>query len=109
MLHPLRLSVSDRCLRLLRSRVSKMNERRMVGELERLGKNSQDFIVLGVDAPGFDELTLRQKRLAYYLSRAAIAGHTIADQQNHRHALEIRNLLETIYLHSDGMDPQING
>ncbi len=81
----------------------------MVGELERLGKNCQDFIVLGVDAPGFDALALRQKLLAYYLYRAAIAGHTIADQQNHRHALEIRVLLETIYLHSDGMDPQIKG
>ncbi len=70
--------------------------KRMVGELERLGKNGQDFIVLGVDAPGFDQLTLKQKTLAYYLYRAAIAGHTLADQQNHRYALEIRNLLESI-------------
>ena len=81
--------------------------RRMVGELERLGKNGQDFIVLGVDAPGFDRLTLTQKTLAYYLYRAAIAGHTLADQQNHRYALEIRNLLESIYLRSEGMDPQL--
>jgi dipeptidyl-peptidase-3 len=79
----------------------------MVGELERLGKNGQDFIVLGVDAPGFDQLALNQKLLAYYLYRAAIAGHTLADQQNHRHALEIRTLLETIYLNSDGMPPQV--
>ena len=55
--------------------------RRMVGELERLGKNGQDFIVLGIDAPGFDQLTLNQKILAYYLYRAAIAGHTLLDQQ----------------------------
>jgi len=82
-----------------------VNAHKMTGELERLGKNGTDFIVLGVDAPGFDQLTLRQKLLAYYLYRAAIAGHTIADQQNHRHALEIRNLLEGIYLHSAGMDP----
>jgi dipeptidyl-peptidase-3 len=75
----------------------------MVGELERLGKNGQDFIVLGIDAPGFEELTLGQKKLAYYLYRAAIAGHTLADQQNHRHALEIRTLLETIYLNSGEM------
>ncbi len=81
--------------------------RRMVGELERLGKNGQDFIVLGVDAPGFDQLTLTQKTLAYYLYRAAIAGHTLVDQQNHRYALEIRNMLESIYLHSEGMDPQL--
>jgi len=81
--------------------------KRMVGELERLGKHGQDFIVLGIDAPGFEELTLSQKRLAYYLYRAAIAGHTLADQQNHRHALEIRALLETIYLNSEGMPPHL--
>ena len=79
----------------------------MVGELERLGKNEQDFLVLGLDAPGFEKLTLRQKVLVYYLYRAAIAGHTIADQQNHRHALEIRNLLEGIYQSSEGMNPEL--
>jgi dipeptidyl-peptidase III len=81
--------------------------KRMVGELERLGKDGQDFIVLGVDAPGFDALTPRQKELAYYLYRAAIAGHTIADQQTHRYALEIRTLLETIHLNSEGLDPGV--
>jgi dipeptidyl-peptidase-3 len=81
--------------------------KRMVGELERLGKNGEDFIVLGVDAPGFDDLSHKQKALAYYLYRAAIAGHTLIDQQNHRHALEIRGLLESIYLNSEGMDPQV--
>ena len=78
----------------------------MVGELERLGKNGQDFIVLGVDAPGFDQLMLKQKVLAYYLYRAAIAGHTLVDQQNHRHALEIRTFLETIHLNSEGGEPR---
>jgi dipeptidyl-peptidase III len=84
-----------------------VTEKRMVGELERLGKNGQDFIVLGLDAPGFAELTPDQKKLAYYLYRAAIAGHTLVDQQNHRHALEIRTLLETLCLHSEGMPAQL--
>jgi dipeptidyl-peptidase III len=79
-------------------------EKRMVGELERLGKNQEDFLVLGIDAPGFDKLTKNQKIFAYYLYRAAVAGHLIEDQQNHRNALEIRSLLENIYRHSDGMD-----
>jgi dipeptidyl-peptidase-3 len=86
---------------------SNVTAKRMVGELERLGKNGEDFIVLGADAPGFDELSLKQKVLAYYLYRAAIAGHTLIDQQNHRHAMEIRALLESIYLNSEGMDPQV--
>ncbi len=78
--------------------------KRMVGELERLGKNGEDFLVLGVGAPGFDALARKQKILIYYLYRAAIAGHVIADDQNHRYALEIRNLLEEILRHSDGLD-----
>jgi len=78
-----------------------------VGELERLGKGGRDFLVLGVDAPGFDTLSRNQKILIYYLYRAAIAGHTILDQQNHRYALEIRNLLEAVHLHSDGLEPKV--
>src|SRR5688572_32783286 len=78
-------------------------EKRFVGELERLGKNGEDFLVLGVDAPGFDQLSQKQKVLVYYLYRAAIAGHTLFDQQNHRYALEIRNLLEEIHRHSQGL------
>jgi dipeptidyl-peptidase III len=86
---------------------SNVTEKRMVGELERLGKNGADFIVLGVDAPGFEQLTLKQKVLAYFLYRAAIAGHTLADQQNHRNALEIRTFLETIYENAGGMDEKL--
>jgi dipeptidyl-peptidase-3 len=79
----------------------------MVGELERLGKNGEDFLVLGVDAPGFAALTRDQKVLSYYLYRAAIAGHLIADDQNHRCAIEIRNMLEEIFRHSEGMDGKV--
>src|SRR5436309_297261 len=81
--------------------------RKMVGELERLGKNGEDFLVLGVDAPGFAALTRDQKTLAYYLYRAAIAGHVIADDQNHRYAVEIRNMLEEIFRHSEGMEGKV--
>ncbi len=89
------------------NRVGLVTSRPMVGELERLGKDGQDFIVLGVDAPGFDRLSRDQRLLIYYFYRAAIAGHTIADQQNHRHALEIRTMLEEIFLNSEGIAPQV--
>jgi len=76
----------------------------LVGELERLGPDERDAMVLAVDAPGFDQLTPRQRILAYYLYRAAIPGNRIAFDQSHRFALELRDLFESIYLHSDGMD-----
>ncbi len=82
-------------------------DQRMIGELERLGPGGRDYLVLGVDAPGFEALTPRQKGLAYYLYRAAIAGNDILYEQNHRYALEIKNLLEAIYAHHDGLDENI--
>lgn len=83
---------------------AKRGEHRMVGELERLGPGGRDYLILGVDAPGFENLTLNQKKLAYYLYRAAIAGNDLMYLQNHRYALEIKNMLETIYLHSEGLE-----
>ncbi|HLE20513.1 MAG TPA: hypothetical protein VJB88_05285, partial [Vicinamibacteria bacterium] len=41
-------------------------EKRMIGELERLGKDGRDWLILGVEAEGFEKLSLRQKKLAYY-------------------------------------------
>ncbi len=75
-----------------------------IGELERLGPNQDDIMVLGVDAPGFDALTREQRLLCYYLYRAAIPGNRIAYFQAHRHAHEVKTLLETIHTHSEGMD-----
>ncbi|MBI3940769.1 MAG: hypothetical protein HY315_08030 [Acidobacteria bacterium] len=74
-----------------------------VGELERLGRDGQDILVLGVDAKGFERLSLRQKQLAYYLYRAAIAGNDVFTDQTHRYALEIKGLLEQIHLHSQDL------
>lgn len=79
----------------------------MIGELERLGPAGRDYLVLGIDAPGFEALTLQQKEFAYYLYRAAIAGNDIMYEQNHRYALEIKNLLEAIYLNREGLDENI--
>ncbi|HEV8132587.1 MAG TPA: hypothetical protein VGQ81_15180 [Acidobacteriota bacterium] len=84
---------------------SKTKPRSYVGELERLGNDGQDILVLGVKARGFEKLSLPQKKLAYLLYRAAIAGNDIFTDQAHRYALEIKDLLEQIYLHSQGIPP----
>jgi dipeptidyl-peptidase-3 len=76
-----------------------------VGELERLGENGREVMVLGLDAPGFDKLKPSQRKYAYFLYRAAIAGHDIFYQQSHRTALEIRNLLEAVYEKREALDP----
>ena len=86
------------------ARAETLSNEKMIGELERLGKDGRDWLVLGAEAEGFEKLSLTQKKLAYYLYRAAIAGNDIFYVQNHRHAIGIKNLLEGIHLHSEGLD-----
>jgi dipeptidyl-peptidase-3 len=85
-----------------------MTEKKYTGELERLGPGGTDIMVLGVEAEGFDELTMDEKRYAYCLYRASIPGNRIAYMQAHRDALEIRELLEAVFLASDEMDPALH-
>jgi dipeptidyl-peptidase III len=67
--------------------------------LERAGK----VAIVQLYADGFEELSLEEKIKAYHLCRAAIAGRDIAYDQNHRHGLAIRNLLEEIITHPRGI------
>lgn len=56
-----------------------------------------DIKVLQYQVPGFDSLTLDQKRLVYYLSQATLTGRDILFDQNFRYNLPIRKTLEAIY------------
>ena len=56
-----------------------------------------DIQMLRFKVEGFDDLTLRQKTLVYYLSEAALQGRDILWDQNGRYNLRIRRMLETIY------------
>ncbi len=52
--------------------------------------------------PGFDSLTLSQKKLIYYLSEAAHAGRDIIYDQNYKYNLVVRKTLEEIYKNYHG-------
>ncbi|HEY0944006.1 MAG TPA: dihydrofolate reductase, partial [Opitutaceae bacterium] len=55
-----------------------------------------DIQVLRYQVPGFEELSLKQKKLAYYLTQAGLAGRDIFFDQKYRHNLVIRKTLEAI-------------
>jgi dipeptidyl-peptidase III len=55
-----------------------------------------DIQVLRYRVPGFDQLPLQQKKLAYYLTEAGLAGRDIFYDQKYKHNLAIRKTLETI-------------
>ncbi len=56
-----------------------------------------DIEVLRYQVPDFDSLTLNQKILVYYLQEAALWGRDILWDQNYKHNLAIRELLEGVY------------
>jgi len=55
-----------------------------------------DIEVLRYEVPGFEELSLQEKKLAYYLSQAALSGRDIIFDQNYEHNLRIRKLLSAV-------------
>ena len=56
-----------------------------------------DLQLLRYRLPGFRQLTLRQKRLVYYLAQATLYGRDITFDQYGRYNLLIRRTLETVY------------
>lgn len=55
-----------------------------------------DVRVLRYQVPGWEQLSLQQKKLAYYLTMAGLSGRDILWDQNYRHNLEVRKALEKI-------------
>jgi dipeptidyl-peptidase-3 len=64
----------------------------------------EDAAVVQLYADGFDELALREKTLIYHLYQAAIAGRDIYYDQRYQHNLEMRDVLEEIVTHGDGVE-----
>lgn len=56
-----------------------------------------DLQLLRYKVQGFEDLSLKQKELVYYLSQAALEGRDILFDQNGKHNLVIRKMLETVY------------
>ena len=61
-----------------------------------------DIQILRYQLNDFDQLTLRQKKLVYYLSEAALCGRDITFDQFGKYNLRLRKLFESIYLSFDG-------
>ncbi|NQX85174.1 MAG: dihydrofolate reductase [Flavobacteriaceae bacterium] len=61
-----------------------------------------DIKLLRYQIPGFENLTLKEQKLVYYLTQAGLAGRDIMWDQNYRHNLKIRKALEHIYTSYEG-------
>ncbi len=77
-----------------------VEERRYL--LERI----DDAAVGQLYADGFERLPLREKTLVWHLYQAALAGRDIYYDQRYEHNLEMREVLEEIVTHPEGVDPE---
>jgi len=61
-----------------------------------------DLKILRYQIPGWEELTLKEQKLVYYLVEAGLSGRDIMWNMNYRHNLKIRNALENVYTKYEG-------
>ncbi|HET8753095.1 MAG TPA: dihydrofolate reductase [Salinimicrobium sp.] len=61
-----------------------------------------DLKILRYQIPGWDNLSLKEQKLVYYLTQAGLSGRDITWDQNYKHNLEIRDALENIYTTYEG-------
>ncbi len=61
-----------------------------------------DIKVLRYQIPGWEDLSLKEQKLVYYLTQAGLSGRDIIWDQNYRHNLKIREALENIYVNYEG-------
>jgi dipeptidyl-peptidase-3 len=66
------------------------------GKFQYVSEQFADLRILRYEIPGFDQLSLQQKELLYYLSEAALAGRDISYDQNYKYNLTVRKTLEAI-------------
>lgn len=65
-------------------------------DFEYVADTFADIRVLRYKIPDFEELTLQQKKLAYYLTQAGLSGRDIIYDQNYKYNLEIIDAFEKI-------------
>jgi dipeptidyl-peptidase-3 len=68
----------------------------MNNEFKYFSEKFADLQVLRYQVPGFDDLSIKQKKLLYYLYEAALSGREIIYDQNYKHNLTIKRTLEAI-------------
>lgn len=65
-------------------------------------ENVADKKILRYQIPGFEKLSLDQKKLVYFLTEAGNAGRDIMYDMNYRHNLSVRHAIDHIVKNYDG-------
>ena len=82
------------------NQAQKMTDKKSVNTVHKFEVEADRFAdlqVLRYQIEGFDELTAKQKELAYYLFEAANSGRDIIYDQKYKYNLTIRKTIEAIF------------
>lgn len=82
------------------------NQTTMIDSLQKVTFETEQFAdiqVLHYEIPGWDKLTLKEKKLVYFLAQAGYSGRDIYWDQNYKYNLKIRAALENIYTNYTGI------
>ena len=69
---------------------------------EYVAEQFSDIKVLRYQIPGWENLTLKEQKLVYYLTQAGTSGRDIIWDQHYKYNLKIRKTLENIYVNYKG-------
>ena len=71
-------------------------------DFEWIVEDFSDLRVLRYQIPGWEQLSLQQQKLVYYLTQAGYEGRDIIWDQNYRHNITIRKALENVVRNYQG-------
>ena len=93
----LSIMILSSCFYFTTSGVSAKTKEGMNNSFNYVVDQFADMQILRYQVPGFENLTLKQKELIYFLNEAALQGRDILYDQNYKYNLCIRRTLESVY------------
>lgn len=96
------LTASALAMTLIASSCSKQASAPAPDDFDYVVDHFADIEVLRYQVPDFENLSLDQKKLVYFLTEAALWGRDIMWDQNNYHNLALRDLLEAVYTNYGG-------
>ncbi len=86
----------------IQDQIEQQEEKVTEEKFDHVVEQFADLKILRYQIPGWDNLTLKEQKLVYYLTQAGLSGRDIMWDQNYRYNLTIRKALEKIYTTYEG-------
>ncbi|PKV52358.1 dipeptidyl-peptidase-3 [Aquimarina sp. MAR_2010_214] len=94
----------------VKDQIDQQEEKQEVAEekFDYVVEQFADLKILRYQIPGWDNLSLKEQKLVFYLTQAGLSGRDIMWDQNYRHNLTIRKALEKVYTSYEGNKDDAN-